>query len=199
MKSNLVSHRPLTPAWACARAREGGGARFRARVRASRSTMAATTTQPPHPSLYLLPCAPRAGSLAPELEAALAPDEAASAFLSRVSADPVPSGLPLVGSLRPGEVLEFVGPSGCGKTALLVQVGRKGAEAAPDWRLGRAAPSIFLLPHLTSPHLTSTQVAAATILPTAWEGVAVGGRGGKKGESGRERGGERTHTRPCIL
>jgi hypothetical protein len=89
-----------------------------------------------------LPCAPPPGALAPELEAALAPDEAAPSFLSRTSADPVPTGLPLVGSLRPGEVLEFVGPSGCGKTALLVQVrdGRRGAGESAQLRGG---PCVF--------------------------------------------------------
>ena len=77
-------------------------------------TMAATSSR--------LPCAPRPGTLPRELESALTPDETASTLLARSAADPLPSGLPLVGCLRPGEVLEFVGPSGVGKTALLVQV-----------------------------------------------------------------------------
>jgi hypothetical protein len=80
--------------------------------------MAAATAAP---AAARLPCAPLPG-LPPELAAALAPDEDASAFLARCAADPLPSGLPLVGALRPGEVLELVGPSGSGKTALLVQV-----------------------------------------------------------------------------
>lgn len=123
-----------------------------------------------------LPCAPPPGALAPELEAALAPDEAAPSFLSRTSADPVPTGLPLVGSLRPGEVLEFVGPSGCGKTALLVQVKRREAREAKERARSEWKRMRFLFFFTLS---LFQQVAAATILPAAWEGTAVGGRGGE--------------------
>lgn len=135
------------------------------------SAMAATAFAP-------LPCAPRPGVLPPELEAALAPDEAASALLARCAATPLPSGLPLVGCLRPGEVLEFVGPSGVGKTALLVQV-RRERERGPD-ASGGMRFSLARFSRLPS-HILTQQVAAATILPEAWDGLAVGGRGGKAG------------------
>jgi hypothetical protein len=99
-----------------------GGPHGRPARPSQQAAMAATVTTAHPPTAALLPCAPPPGTLPPELEAALTPDEDAAAFLARCAADPVPSGLPLVGALRPGEVLELVGPSGCGKTALLVQV-----------------------------------------------------------------------------
>jgi predicted ABC-type transport system involved in lysophospholipase L1 biosynthesis ATPase subunit len=61
-------------------------------------------------------------TLAPELAAALMPDESASAYLRRSAPLPVRTGLWFAPALRPGQAAEFVGPSGSGKTALLVQV-----------------------------------------------------------------------------
>ena len=63
-----------------------------------------------------------AAALAPELAAALMPDESASAYLRRSAPVPVRTGLWFAPALRPGQAVEFVGPSGSGKTALLVQV-----------------------------------------------------------------------------
>ena len=60
--------------------------------------------------------------LAPELAAALMPDETASAYLARSAPLPVRTGLWFAPVLRPGQAAEFVGASGSGKTALLVQV-----------------------------------------------------------------------------
>ena len=63
-----------------------------------------------------------AAALAPELAAALMPDESASAYLRRSAPLPVRTGLWFAPALRPGQAVEFGGPSDSGKTALLVQV-----------------------------------------------------------------------------
>ena len=63
-----------------------------------------------------------ATALAPELAAALMPDETASSYLRRSAPLPVRTGLWFAPALRPGQAVEFVGASGSGKTALLVQV-----------------------------------------------------------------------------
>lgn len=96
-----------------------------------------------------------AAALAPELAAALRPDEPASAYLRRSAPVPVRTGLWFAPALRPGQAVEFVGPSGSGKTALLVQV-RLGVEGENDDETEPAASSsmgIDLDSGLTKPFL----------------------------------------------
>lgn len=77
-----------------------------------------------------------ATAMAPELAAALMPDEPASAYLRRSAPVPVRTGLWFAPALRPGQAVEFVGPSGSGKTALLVQVRMWEGDDADDSSIG---------------------------------------------------------------
>ena len=79
-----------------------------------------------------------ATALAPELAAALMPDEPASAYLRRSAPVPVRTGLWFAPALRPGQAVEFVGPSSSGKTALLVQVRLWKGDDADDSSIGWA-------------------------------------------------------------